>query len=419
MTGIMAGANLLFAPFRGLRYPEPASLAVRLAPPYDVISPELRKELAKLDSYNIVNIDLPSAPEKEDPYKYAADLLGIWQRRGELVREAEPSAYVLRTTSKVDGGREVSRTGVFLAIAAVPYGAGSRVRPHERTHAGPKEDRRKLTIATGCNVSPIFLLAPDARGDIASTLAKVTKDKPWTSVEALGGKHEVWIVKGPMALRLATLASDEKVYIADGHHRYETAVYLKEDRELPKKWTPGAQRTLAHLVSFKDPGLTILPTHRIVEGKPLEREAVLKAATPFFGRALKGQPPTFTVVFNDGSEAAMTLRPEADLADAAELPQHPSVRGLPVAIADAVFIKLVVEKLLKRVPPLRYTPVEAEAREAATGRGKVALSVLLPATRLEDVQAVSDAGEFMPPKSTYFAPKVPTGVVMRTFDGEA
>jgi uncharacterized protein (DUF1015 family) len=415
---MMAGTGLMFAPFRGLRFAAPETLADRLAPPYDVITPEMRRELVKQDSHNIVNLDLPSAPPGDDPYAYAADLMAIWQRRGELVREADPSVYVLRTTTRLDDGREVRRTGVFLAVAALPFAPGSRVKPHERTHAGPKEDRRKLTIATGANLSPIFLLAPDRRGDIASTLDRVAADKPWATADALGGHHEVWIVKGPMALRLATLASDESVYIADGHHRYETAVYLREDRDLPKKWAPGAQRTLAHLVSFKDPGLAILPTHRIVEGKPLERSAVLKAANPYFARALPGQTPVLTVVFGDGSEAAMALRENADLSAATDLPQHPSVRGLSVALADAVFIKLVVEPLLKRPPAvLRYTPVEADAREAAKGE-KVALAVLLPPTTLEQVQAVSDAGEYMPPKSTFFAPKVPTGVVMRLLEGD-
>lgn len=416
MTGIMAGANMLFAPFRGLRFDDPAALGDRLAPPYDVISPETRKALSKQDPQNIVNVDLPSPPAGEDPYAYAADLLAIWQRRGLLVREKDPMAYALRTTTKLDDGRTMRRTGVFLAVAAIPFAKGGRVRPHEHTHAGPKEDRRKLTLATGANLSPIFLLAPDSRGDIAATLEKVTAGKPWADVQALGGRHEVWRLDGSQALRLATLASDEPVYIADGHHRYETAVYLQEDRGLPEAWKPGARRTLAHVVSFRDPGLAILPTHRIVEGKPLERSAVLKAANPFFARALPDQTATLTAVFADGSEAAMVLREGADLS-AADLAQHPSVRGLAVAIADAVFIKLVVEPLLKRAPALRYTPVEAEARKAAS-EPKTALSVLLPPTKIEEVQAVSDAGEYMPPKSTFFAPKVPTGVVMRMLEGE-
>lgn len=419
MTGVMAlaGANLLFAPFRGLRYAEPGSLAQRVAPPYDVISPEQRRAIARQDPNNIVNIDLPVGAPGEDPYATAADLLKSWQRRGILVRDNEPSAYVLRTTTKLDDGRQISRTGVFLAVATLPFTPGSRVRPHEHTHDGPKEDRRRLTIATGANLSPIFLLAPDTHGSLANNLQQITTDKPWATFEALGGRHDLWIVTGQLALRLAMLASDSQVYIADGHHRYETAVYLRDDRDLHQRYRAGAERTLAHVVSFKDPGLAILPTHRIIEGMPLERAMVLKAANPFFQRTQPGEQPHFTVVFNDGSEAAMTLRPGADLSEFSELPAHPSIRGLAVAVADFVFIRGILAKLFGRAVKLRYTSVESEAR-AATMTGNDALAVLLPPTKLEEVRAVSDAGEFMPQKSTYFAPKVPTGVVLRLLEGD-
>jgi uncharacterized protein (DUF1015 family) len=417
VTGAMAGEGLLFAPFFGLRYAEPLKMAVRLAPPYDVISSAQRRDLVKQDPYNIIAVDLPIAAPGEDSYAYAGTLLASWHRRGILVRDDEPCAYVLRTTSRLEDGREVRRTGAFLALAAMPFTENGRVRPHEHTHAGPKEDRRKLSIATGCNTSPIFVLAPDNRGDFAKTLEQVTAEPPWARLEALGGVHEIWIAKAPFSLRLATFASDSPVYIADGHHRYETAVYLREDRDLPAKWQVGAQRTLAHVVSFKDPGLTVLPTHRIVEGKPLDRADVLKAANPYFARALPDQTPALTVVFSDGVEAPMVLRPEADLSAATELPAHPSVRSLGVAVADAVFIGVVLQVLSKTKPTLRYTPAAAEAREAATS-GNAALAVLVQAPTLAEIRAVSDAGQFMPPKSTYFVPKVPSGVVMRLFDGE-
>lgn len=417
VTGAMAGEGLLFAPFFGLRYAEPLKVAARLAPPYDIVTPAQRRELVKADAYNVIAVDLPIAAPGEDSYAYAANLLASWHRRGVLVRDEEPCAYVLRTTTRLEDGREVSRTGAHLALAAIPFTENGRVRPHERTHAGPKEDRRKLTLATGCNTSPIFVLSPDNRGDFAKALEQVTAQPAWVRVEALGGVHEIWIAKAPFSLRLATFASDSPVYIADGHHRYETAAYLREDRELPAKWWVGAQRTMAHVVSFKDPGLTILPTHRIVEGKSLDRAEVLKAANPYFARALPEQAPALTVVFSDGTEAPMVLRPEADLSAAADLPAHPSVRSLGVAIADHVFIGVVLQSLIKGKPTLRYTPSAVEAKEAATS-GNAGLSVLVPAPTLDEIRAVSDAGQYMPPKSTYFVPKVPSGVVMRLFDGE-
>jgi uncharacterized protein (DUF1015 family) len=397
MTGIAVSAGLLFAPFRGLRYADAASLAARLAPPYDVIDTAQRRALSRQDPCNIVQVDLPVAAPGEDPYAAAADKLASWQRRGILVRDPEPTVYVLRTTTTFEDGRALSRTGVYLAVVALPFAPGGKVRPHERTHAGPKEDRRRLMMATGCNLSPIFLLSPDSRGDLAATLARVTAGEPWASVDALGARHEVWLVKGPMTLRIATLAA------------------VLYQHEAPKPWRLGAQRTLAHVVSFRDPGLEILPTHRIVEGKPLARDAVLRAANPYFGRAVAGQRPTLTAVFADGSEAAMVLRPDADLSAAADLAPHPPARDLAVALADAVFLRVVVQGLLGQEPKLRYTPSAAEARTAAAS---AALSVLVPATALEEVRAVSDAGQIMPPKSTFFAPKVPTGIVMRLFEGE-
>ncbi len=414
MTGLAAGLGLLFAPFRGLRYADAGLLGKRLAPPYDVITPEMRRALEKQDHANIVNLDLPLGPPGGDPYQEAGQTLKAWQR-SILVRESEPAAYVMRTASRFEDGSTRSRTGVFLAMACLPFAPGGRVRPHEKTHAGPKEDRRRLLHATGANTSPIFVLAPDSSGRLAAELADVTKGEPWASCEALDARHEVWIVKGSMALRLATIAGDGAVYIADGHHRYETAVMFREEAKAP--WKVGAERTLAHVVSFKDPGLEILPTHRLVEGAALERRHVLQAANPYFARAQAEQMPTLTCAFRDGSEAAMVLREDADLSGAGGLPQHPTVRTLAVALADDLFIRVVLKEVMGKVPLFRYTASAVEARETVKG-GKVALGVLLPPTKLEEVKAASDAGEVMPQKSTYFAPKVPTGVVMRLFEGE-
>jgi uncharacterized protein (DUF1015 family) len=415
MTGIAAGLGLLMAPFRGLRYADAATLSRRLAPPYDVITPEARRALEKLDHANVVNLDLPVAPPGGDPYREAGQLLKAWQSSGILVREKEPAAYVLRSTSTFEDGVMRSRTGVFLAMACMPFAPGGRVRPHEKTHAGPKEDRRQLMHATGANTSSIFLLSPDSGGRLVKELGEVTKDEPWASCEAIGAKQEVWVATGARALRLATIAGDEPVYIADGHHRYETAVAFKD--EAPRQWKIGAERTLAHVVSFKDPGLEILPTHRLIEGSALERQHVLRWANPYFARAVEGQRPHFSAVFADGTEAAMVLREEADLSAATELPQHPSARELPVAVADNVFIDVVLRTALGKAPKFGYTASAQEARDAVNG-GKCALAVLLPPTRLEEVKAVSDAGQVMPQKSTYFAPKVPTGVVLRLFEGE-
>ncbi len=404
----------LFAPFRGEHFADPSSLAARLAPPYDVINPAGRAALAALDPANVVHVDLPLAPGGGDPYPEAARLLAAWRAAGTLVRDRAPSAYVLRTTAALPDGSVRSRTGVFLALSAEPFAEG-RVLPHEKTHAGPKEDRRRLMHATGCNLSPVFVLAPDEAGTLAGLLAAVARAAPWARCEAIGAAHEVWIVAGERAVALSNAAGAAPVYVADGHHRFETSVLFRG--EAPARWKAGAERTLAHVVSFRDPGLAILPTHRIVQGAPLGREVFLAAAAPYFAVAAAGAAATLTVLFADGVEVPLRLRPNADLSAVRELSPDPAVRDLEVTIADAVAIRTVAAQVMGGVPPLGYTADAAEARAAASGAG-CALAVLLPATRLDQVRRVADAGQVMPQKSTFFAPKIPTGVVLRPFEGE-
>lgn len=404
----------LFVPFRGERFADAASLARRLAPPYDVIGPPQRAELAGLDPANIVHVDLPMEPDGGDPYRVAARLLRRWRSDGTLVRDAAPSAYVLRTTATLPDGSVRSRTGVFLALSAEPFAAG-RVLPHEKTHAGPKEDRRRLMHATGCNLSPVFVLAPDQDGALEGRLEAIEGTPPWSRCTAVGAEHEVWVVSGTTAADLAGAAGAAPVYIADGHHRFETSVLFRD--EAPAPWREGAARTLAHVVSFQDPGLAILPTHRIVQGAPLSREAFLAAAGPYFAVAARPADATITVLFADGEDLPLRLRPDADLSPVPDLPSHPAVRDLAVTIADAVAIRTVAATLLQGPPALGYTADAAEARAAACG-AECACAILLTPTRMEEVRRVADAGQVMPQKSTFFAPKIPTGVVIRPFEGE-
>lgn len=404
----------LLTTFKGEHFADPASLARRLAPPYDVIGSSQRTALSALDPANIVHADLPLTPEGGDPYPVAAETLAVWRAAGTIVREAAPSAYVLRTTASLPDGSVRSRSGAFLALSAEPFSMG-RVLPHEKTHAGPKEDRRRLMHATGCNLSPVFVLAPDASGELASLLSEVGRTASWAKCEAIGATQEVWIVEGAAAERIAKAAGEAPVYIADGHHRFETSVLFRD--EAPAAWRPGAARTLAHVVSFQDPGLAILPTHRIVQGAPLSREVFLAAAHPYFMLAPDVGEATLTVLFADCAEVPLRLRPGADLSAVRDLPPHPAVRDLAVTLSDALVIRGIAAKLMRGAPALGYTADAAEARAAACG-AECAFAVLLPPTRMEEVRRVADAGQVMPQKSTFFAPKIPTGVVIRRFEGE-
>jgi uncharacterized protein (DUF1015 family) len=259
----------------------------------------------------------------------------------------------------------------------------------------------------------VFLLAPDSSGALEGGLRDVATGEPWARCSALGSEHAVWIVAGAPARAIAEAAGAEPVYVADGHHRFETAVMLRE--EVPQAWRAGASRTLSHVVSFRDPGLAILPTHRLVLGPPLLPAAFLEAASAFFVEVPEGADWMLVAAFADGKEIRLGLRPGADLSPARDLPAHPAVRGLAVTIADGIAVGVVGASLLGHHPELRYTADAGEAREAAR-QGGCAFALLLPPTRLEDVRRVADAGQIMPPKSTYFAPKVPTGIVLRPLD---
>ena len=402
----------LVVPFRGERYAETDRLSRLIAPPYDVIDAAARARLAALDEHNIVHLMLPEAPAAGDRYVWAGQELAAWRRSGVLARDAAPAVYVMA---------QGDRLGVFVALAAEGY-APRRVRPHERTHAGPKADRLALLRATRTNLESIFLLVPDPDRALEQALAKVAKRAPDATGELDGVAIRVWAVTGSDASRISHLASRSCLYIADGHHRYETAsAYAAEN--------PAADRVLAFIVSAQDPGLVVLPTHRLIHGTGRRVDAVVPAwrsglfdVAPVpagvdpvaYLRELGRERTACLVASPDGDVLGLALKPDARLDDFPDLGASAPVRALDVARVET----LVVKPLLRAdasTPTLAYT---ADAREAfASVRQGVSTAVLLNPTRVEQVFAVADAGDVMPPKSTYFAPKVPSGLVLRPCEG--
>ena len=199
-------------PFRALRY-DPAvvgSYEAVIAPPYDVIDAELRAQLASRSPYNVVEIDLPRAPAGGDPYAHARETLDDWIERGALVREDEPAIWALRQGYVAPDGSGRTRTGFFARVRVEDYGAG-RIRPHERTHPGPKEDRLRLTRATQANLSPIFSLFPDPDSAVAETLARATTAEPFTDADDHEGTHNaLWRVTDPDLDRRAGGPADRR-----------------------------------------------------------------------------------------------------------------------------------------------------------------------------------------------------------------
>src|SRR5438132_5080842 len=211
----------LVAPFQGERYAAVDQLSRLIAPPYDVIDAGERAQLAALDEHNIVHVMLPEAPDGRPPdtrYAMAAELLAGWRKRGVLQCDPAPALYVLAQDFTLPTGERRTRCGVFAAVKAEGY-EPRRVRPHERTHAGPKADRLALMRATATNIESIFLLAPDRDRALADAVAHASQGTPDATAELNGVGIRLWIVRAPSPFPLPL----SPLYIADGHHRYETA----------------------------------------------------------------------------------------------------------------------------------------------------------------------------------------------------
>ncbi|MGH7522232.1 MAG: DUF1015 domain-containing protein [Gemmatimonadales bacterium] len=405
----------LVAPFRGERYAAGERLSRVIAPPYDVIDQGERSRLAAVDAHNIVHVMLPEAapgrPEDER-YRVAAELLAKWRRSGVLTRDPEPALYVLAQDFTLPSGERRTRRGVFAAVAAEGY-EPRRIRPHEHTHAGPKADRLALMRATATNIESIFLLAPDPDRTLANAVAGVAQGTPDAAAELNGVGMRLWIVRD--ASRIPLPASP--LYIADGHHRYETAsAYASEN--------PQADRVLALIVSAQDSGLAVLPTHRVIfgAGRELERllprwrevfdvQVVPASRDPVTTLAALGRDRTACLVADRSRTMALLLRPDALPDRLPSLAQSAAVRDLDVARIESFVVKGILGAGTT-TPIVRYVADATEALNMVQ-HGGAAVAVLLNPTRVEQVFAVADAGDVMPPKSTYFIPKVPSGLVLR------
>jgi uncharacterized protein (DUF1015 family) len=407
-------------PLNTLRY-DPAvagPLEDLIAPPYDVIDADARAELAARSPYNAVELDLPES------YEGAARTLGEWREKGVLVQEDEPALWVLRQDYTAPDGDARTRTGFLARVRVEEYGAG-RIRPHERTHPGPKEDRLKLTRATGANLSPIFSLFPDASGAARETLAGVTREDAFARVmDGEGTQNTLWRVADPD--RIAALqgaVADAELLIADGHHRYETArVYAEE------VGGEGDHRyVLMLLVALDDPGLLVFPTHRLLTGlkESAEKQIAIRdtARRDFEIEELddpsKLEPPAGNDRVTFGYMDSFFKRPfrftlkDQSIADEALAGMPAPYRRLDTAVLEAVILRGALhmsEDDISHLRGLDYSKSLDDAIERVES-GAADAGFFMRATPVEQVREVAAVGESMPPKSTYFYPKVPTGLV--------
>ena len=398
-------------PFRGLRYTESAGASAALiAPPYDVISPDERERLHAQSPQNVVRVesgrDEPGDDAMRNRYARARAALVAWTAEGLLARDPAPAFYLYDHHFTVDG-IPATRRGLLGALRI--YGEGSlEVLPHERTIPKDRADRMSLLRATRTNVSPIFGMVDDTAGRLAAALAAgMAAGRPIADVTLGTERHVLWRIAGGRAAEIAALLAPKRVYLADGHHRYETArAYLEEERAAGRSraMDDAAAFVLAFICALEDPGLRIFPTHRIVTGGGAALDAAIAAsfdATPITREHARAEG---IVIVRDG--AFTELKPRASL-DRAGMP--PIWRGIPIAEAETFLLPAAIAA----GGVVRYEHDDAVAITAARGDTR---SVLLAAVAAKDLQRVADAGERLPQKSTYFYPKVPTGLVLRPLD---
>src|SRR5256714_875322 len=263
-------------PLRALHYDLRAvgSLDLVAAPPYDVIDAALRAELAARSPFNVVEVDLPEAQGGGDPYLHAQTTFEAWRQQGVVVQDREPALWPATQEYETPDGERRVRRGFLCRVRVEDYGPG-RIRPHERTQPGPKEDRLRLTRATRANLSPIFSLFPDAGDEVWAALEPSAQNAPFGSAtDADGATTTIWRCADEAAIaRVEEALAGRELLIADGHHRYETArVYAEE------VGGEGEHRyTLMFLCSMSDPGLTVLPTHRLLTAVGDEGREALRA----------------------------------------------------------------------------------------------------------------------------------------------
>ena len=351
-------------PFRALRYAEPSERVV--APPYDVISPEERERYLALDPHNVVHLTLPDSEEE------AGLALARWLEEGVLVEDGEPALWALAQDFVGPDDEPRTRTGIVASLKLEPYETRV-VLPHERTHEGPKEGRLRLLRATRTELEPIFLLH---RGPT------LLEGEGEPTIEAREGRvaTRLWRVTDPDAIdRVQAALAPQRLLIADGHHRYETALAYHAEQG-----TPESGYMMAVLVGEEQEGLTIFPTHRLGESR---------------GNLLGGGPP-------DPMDALAWI--EALPRDRAEVAVYTGGAALVVTGEEGELDATLVERLA--AGPVTYTP-SAYAAIATVDRGDAQAAFLLRPASLEQVWSVAEAGAVMPQKSTYFYPKLLSGLL--------
>jgi uncharacterized protein (DUF1015 family) len=425
-------------PFRGLRY-DPAvvgSIASVVAPPYDVIGGEEQRRLYDASPYNVIRLDLS---RDRDRYGSASRTFAEWRARGVLVRDREPAFYLYAQRHRLKSGEEPERFGFFTRLRLEEFASG-KVFPHEKTLASPKADRLALQRACRANLSSIFGIYAAPGFSLEAAAGEALAAPAWADFEdAAAVRHRFWpVVDAPFRESLQRRLEGRTVYIADGHHRYETALRYRDELRAETGRGGGEEPfdfVLACLVNMDEPGLVVLPTHRLLRELAIEPARLVERLQGSFrieevprgvgaqglvarmkpaagerriGAVLRGERTFFVLAARDGDNDA-------------RLSGSTALRRLDVTLLHGLVLEgpgsILGLDAHREAEAGRwsYTKDEDEA-VARVESGEMAAAFLLNATRVEEVRAVSEAGETMPEKSTYFYPKIATGLVFNPLE---
>jgi uncharacterized protein (DUF1015 family) len=427
----------MIEPFPGIRYDlgRVGNLSSVIAPPYDVIDGVLQQKLYDQHPHNIIRLELTKAEAGEpegEKYLRAGRLWKQMQLEQVVRSEGQPSIYVLHQQYEVDG-QTYTRQGVFARVRLERFGEG-KVYPHEQTLSGPKEDRFRLMQAVHANLSPVFGLYPDPDCTIQNKLnAAISRVLPTEAHDHLGVISKVWPINDASLNRdIKSLFHDKPIFIADGHHRYETAIryrdeLVKKEGELPHDHP--ANFVLMALVGMSDPGLLILPTHRLVSGFPgLTMPELQQLLAPQFDVMLMGTgeaagKQAWEHLEMDGTQDVLGFGTQADnqwcvarlkdeeLMDTLAPKQSAAWRSLAVSRLHVLVLDHLLAKL--GTPSCRYVHLMKEVFDDQKQRTSD-LACLVPPATMDHVTDIAGSLEKMPPKSTYFYPKLLTGLVFHS-----
>ena len=427
--------------FRGVRYDlgHVGALSEVVAPPYDVIGPEERDELYRKHPANVVRLILnrpePGDDEDNNSYIRAAKFLRNWQSEGLLFTEAGPALYLYHQVFHHDDA-QLTRRGFMARVRLEPFGEG-KIHPHEETMPGPKADRLRLTKACRANLSPIFGLYPDPQSAAQELLEEAAAGQtPLEATDAHGVVHRIWSVTDPVVIAKASgLMGPKPVFIADGHHRYETACNYRNELAAAGSFDRNhpANFVLMMCVGMSDPGMVVLPTHRLFRGlTPLDSAELVEKLGDEFTTRIAGEgsdlaPTIWDEIESGGRQETIGLFATKDdrwvlatLSDAgrsrlaAVASDHSDAwQSLGVSILH----RLVIETLLggRELPKPTYVRLLEEV-VGGLNSGEYSLAALVMPATLEDIHTISEQNERMPAKSTYFYPKLLSGLVINPLE---